>query len=217
MLTIDTIKQNIFAEHLGLSYHQINDLDIPLICNFLIEHPEITHLDLSHNEITDIGAKALASNQSIQKLIVYGNSISEEGKKMLNEQDPHKQSNYGRQSGLTSKVPSLLKLSLFKATSNTLDLAKTPKECRALKPREIVDTDPYAELFFPEDHSNDRDYSFPSIDTSWKENTGKRNTPRGVSTSQFFGYRLGNRANTTSTALDLESLRAHRIAYFEPK
>ncbi|KTD08259.1 hypothetical protein SAMN02746073_2840 [Legionella jamestowniensis DSM 19215] len=230
MLTIDMIKRKRCEEQLTLSYLNITDSDIPLICNFLMVHPEITHLDLCHNQITDVGAKILASIQNIQELIIHHNQISEEGIKVLHEQDPHKKANYGIPTGVNSGVPSLLNLSLFKAISSGLDVTKAPEECRSLKSCKIISVDPFTTLFYTDDEQEVRDrfyadrqlyvnmvYSMLELNHSKNYNL-KKDTPAQVSTSRFFGSsRLGSASDSTATALDLESLRAHRIAYFDPK
>lgn len=220
MLTIAAIERKRCEEQLTLSYLNITDSDIPLICNFLMVHPEITHLDLSHNQITDVGAKILASIQNIQELIIHHNQISEEGKRALNVKNPREQANFGLEAGINSGVPSLLNLSIFQAISSGLDVTKVPKECQALKTRKIVDVDPYSTLFYGDEaHSVYSDREFKStIDSLMMYKNAKKDTSTQVSTSRFFGSSLlGSTSDSTATALDLESLRAHRIAYFEPK
>lgn len=71
-------------KHLDLSVTGCNDNAITLLCSGLIEDGcSLTELNLSHNQITNRGAKtlaaALANNNSLKTLSLYGNGIYGDG------------------------------------------------------------------------------------------------------------------------------------------
>ena len=76
-------------------------------------------LDVSWNRIGIRGLKALVSSTKIESLdILEGNNFDfDDNKEILaiyRETNPHARANHGRQVGIQSEVPSLLRLSLFK-------------------------------------------------------------------------------------------------------
>jgi Leucine Rich repeat len=84
-LTLEKIKKRVNRDNnlLDLSQCNICNDDIPLICTYLNNHPEITTLDVSNNKIRAEGAKALALNKTITTLELFDNKIEAIGAKAL--------------------------------------------------------------------------------------------------------------------------------------
>jgi len=103
-LTIEAIEKGISNTKLTLRNQGIQSNDIPMLCDYLGQHPEIKKLDLcnnsigdagaerlsatnlegmdlSNNQISHLGAAALAKSLSLQKLIMGNNFIGDEGAK----------------------------------------------------------------------------------------------------------------------------------------
>ncbi|MGQ3887530.1 hypothetical protein ACQUW5_00685 [Legionella sp. CNM-1927-20] len=81
--------------------------------DFAEHNTTVTTVDLSWNEIGDVGIKALASNLVLQMIKADNSGLTRIGHLALNEKSPRKRACYGREVGLPSDVPSLLRLSLF--------------------------------------------------------------------------------------------------------
>ncbi|HAU2018002.1 TPA: GALA protein, partial [Legionella pneumophila] len=90
MLTLSELEKSYDKNHnqLTLSFLNLTDNDIPLLCEFLQHHPAITSLDLSHNDITASGVKLFVNKTSISSLNISHNNIGPEGAKSLSE-DSH--------------------------------------------------------------------------------------------------------------------------------
>lgn len=129
---------------------------IEVVIPYLKQHPQIKEVRLTGNQIKNKGVRALAVVETIEALYLDANPISEKGAKALAsnvilhqlgisrtdkdfelyddpkimaiayEEDPLKKANYGREVRITTQVPSLKKLLLFKKYINkeelTLDL-----------------------------------------------------------------------------------------------
>ncbi|WP_131783995.1 hypothetical protein [Legionella gresilensis] len=81
---------------------------------FALYNRTTTAVDLRVNQIGDVGMKALVSNLFLQKIEARGNyKLTRVGYLALNEKNPRKRACYGREVGLPSDVPSLLRLSIF--------------------------------------------------------------------------------------------------------
>lgn len=75
-------------QELNLEYQELTDADIPTICAFLKKNPDITNLNLSHNNLTDKGTQLFINQTSISKLNLSHNDIGPEGARFLSE-DKH--------------------------------------------------------------------------------------------------------------------------------
>ncbi|WP_419420469.1 hypothetical protein ACNVED_03995 [Legionella sp. D16C41] len=105
----DFAVYNKTAMTVDLKWNQISDIGAK---DFAIHNKTAMTVNLSGNEhISDKGIKALASNIILQKIEI--NHSTNAGLLALNEKDPRKRACYGREVGIPSEVPSLLRLSLF--------------------------------------------------------------------------------------------------------
>jgi hypothetical protein len=68
---------------LNLSYQNLTDKDIEVLCKALKNNTYLTRLDLSSNEISAAGAIALAQNSTITELDISYNTIGNAGAKAL--------------------------------------------------------------------------------------------------------------------------------------
>ena len=101
---------------LDISYNNIGDEGA-----VALSASNLKTLNLNGNKIGDKGAKALSANTKLEMLkICQYNKFSESGTKALDETDPIKRANYGREVGLKTEVPSLTRLCLFKIKNSTL-------------------------------------------------------------------------------------------------
>jgi len=66
-------------ESLDLSYQGLTDRDIPDLLSALEKNTSIRSLNLSFNNISNLGAKLLAENETLSSLNVSANSIDDEG------------------------------------------------------------------------------------------------------------------------------------------
>lgn len=82
-ITNDMIEQSVQEHHLNLKAKSLNHEDVDLICRYLEEHPNITSLDLSQNNIGDEGARKLAQNTTLTTLNMEITQISFEGARSL--------------------------------------------------------------------------------------------------------------------------------------
>ncbi|KTD06934.1 hypothetical protein [Legionella jamestowniensis] len=82
-LTLERIKVRVSGNRLDLQRLSINDDDVPLICDFLKENPQITTLNLCFNNIGVAGAQLLARNHTITSLDVSFNQLGDEGAQAL--------------------------------------------------------------------------------------------------------------------------------------
>lgn len=64
---------------LDFSVKGIIESDIPLLLNFLNQHPEVKYLDLGFNKLGDDSIKMLASNTTLDELILNMNQIGDAG------------------------------------------------------------------------------------------------------------------------------------------
>jgi hypothetical protein len=75
-------------QHLSLQASCIDDDKIRLICSALLNNPELTYLDVSHNKFGDSGARGLAKllsqpHSKLNTLKLCNNQISNDGAKVL--------------------------------------------------------------------------------------------------------------------------------------
>ena len=82
-ITNDMIEQSVQGHQLHLKGKGLNHEDVDLICRYLEEHPNITSLDLSQNNIGDEGARKLAQNTTLTTLNIEITQISFEGARSL--------------------------------------------------------------------------------------------------------------------------------------
>ena len=86
-------------------------------------------LDIRDNMITEIGIKALISNLNFEKLLVlYNDNATPEAIIVADETDPVKRTNYGREVGVASEVPTLKIQAMFKAKKENIDASKLTKD-----------------------------------------------------------------------------------------
>ena len=79
---------NAKKQRLDLQYMNLTDSDIPTICSFLKNNPEIGSLDLSDNEITDEGVRQFINQTSIERLTLRNNPVGPQAMAFL-AQDRH--------------------------------------------------------------------------------------------------------------------------------
>jgi hypothetical protein len=78
-LTVQQLAQANQACTLNLYNQDIEDADIPLLCEYLRQHSETTTLILTRNRIGPGGASVLAANISVPSLVIATNHIGDEG------------------------------------------------------------------------------------------------------------------------------------------
>lgn len=81
--TFEEIQKSVKDDKLSLAYRDLTDNELELVCNFLNQHPEIKHLDVSYNKIGPQGAELLAANTTLTSLDIRRNRIKDEGVKAL--------------------------------------------------------------------------------------------------------------------------------------
>jgi Leucine-rich repeat (LRR) protein len=82
--TLERIKKNDpTLTTLDLSFQEIDDDDIELLCDAMANNTKLTTLDLLYNSIGPDGAKALARNTTLTSLDVSGNGIGPDGAEAL--------------------------------------------------------------------------------------------------------------------------------------
>jgi hypothetical protein len=92
----------------------------------LAANTALTFLSLLFNEkIGSNGIKALASNTSLTTL-----EVDDMNDKTLNETDPLKRANLGREAGLKIEVPSLKRLTLFKVKQEFINQDQLPNDLK---------------------------------------------------------------------------------------
>lgn len=84
-LTLEEIEKRINQDNqlLDLSYCRLIAGEIPLLCDYLKDNPNITKLKLYNNYIGDEGAKLLAANTTVKMLNIGYNNIGINGAKAL--------------------------------------------------------------------------------------------------------------------------------------
>lgn len=76
-------RHNRELQELKLNLSYLSDVDVPLICNYLKNHPEIVTLNIWGNKISSEGAKELAAITTLRTLIIGFNDIGVEGAKAI--------------------------------------------------------------------------------------------------------------------------------------
>ena len=82
-ITKDIIETHVNGSKLNLKNMGLKDKDMPIVCEFLSERPDITFLNVCENEIGAQGAVILARNNSLRILDICFNHIGTEGAKAL--------------------------------------------------------------------------------------------------------------------------------------
>lgn len=80
----DSLKNNNILSSLTISSSQIDDNRIRLLCKVLLDNTTLQYFDISHNNIADVGARAIAKlltkeTVNIKYLSLLNNQINEEG------------------------------------------------------------------------------------------------------------------------------------------
>lgn len=87
IILLDDYKKHYKNGVLNLSFQRLTDNDIPALCHFLRQHPEITNLNLSVNNIGSIGAKMLSDNHTLLSLNISWNNLGQEGAEAFKDND----------------------------------------------------------------------------------------------------------------------------------
>lgn len=80
---VENIESYVSDGGIFMDQCNIHDRDIPQILSYLKEHPEITRLSLSDNQIGFQGAELLSTNTYIRYLFLNGNRIGSLGAEAL--------------------------------------------------------------------------------------------------------------------------------------